>query len=135
MGYAYRPMYWASVNKLFFIEKTKQLWKISFLGGAINIILNLIFIPIYGYEAAAITTLLSLLYIGFSGFFLREFKENNNINFNPIKWLILILISTIIVYFLRDVTLMYKSLISLFIIITYSIYIHSKIEILKKIDI
>ena len=135
MGYAYRPMYWASVNKLFFIEKTKQLWKISFLGGAINIILNLIFIPIYGYEAAAITTLLSLLYIGFSGFFLREFKENNNINFNPIKWLILILISTIIVYFLRDVALMFKSLISLFIIITYSIYIHSKIEILKKIDI
>jgi O-antigen/teichoic acid export membrane protein len=51
MGYAYRPMYWASVNKLFFLEKTKQLWKISFLGGVINVVLNLIFINIYGYKA------------------------------------------------------------------------------------
>jgi O-antigen/teichoic acid export membrane protein len=135
MGYAYRPMYWASVNKLFFLEKTKQLWKISFLGGVINVVLNLIFINIYGYKAAAITTLISLLFIGFSGFYIREFKENNNINFNPMMWLLLILISTIMVYFLRDIALLYKSIISLFIIITYFIYIMSKIKTFKKIEI
>src|SRR5690606_20085589 len=70
MGYNYRPMYWAVVNRLGFFEKTQHLWKISFVAGMLNLVLNFIFIPLFGYIAAAYTTFVSLLVIGFSGFLL-----------------------------------------------------------------
>jgi O-antigen/teichoic acid export membrane protein len=135
MGYSYRPMYWACISKLNYLEKTKQLWKISFIGGALNITLNLIFIPLYGFEAAAITTLLSLLYIGFSGFFLKDFKENNQINYYPIRWLFLILISTIIVYLLKDIIVIYKIAITLCLFVFFMIYFIKNKKELKSIEI
>lgn len=135
MSYTYRPMYWATVNKLFFIEKTNSLWKISFIGGISNIILNCIFIPLYGYAAAAITTLISMLYIGFSGFFLKDFQENNKINFIPVLWFVTILLSTIIVYFLRDISLTYKFIVSLLILIFFFKYTMNRIGILNNIEI
>lgn len=67
MSYSYRPLYWAVVNRIQYDEQTGILWKISFSAGLINIILNLIFIPQYGYAAAAYTTFASLLYMGFIG--------------------------------------------------------------------
>jgi O-antigen/teichoic acid export membrane protein len=135
MGYSYRPMYWACISKLNYLEKTKQLWKISFIGGALNITLNLIFIPLYGFEAAAITTLLSLLYIGFAGFFLKDFKENNQINYYPIRWLFLILISTIIVYLLKDIIVIYKIAITLCLFVFFMIYFIKNKKELKSIEI
>jgi O-antigen/teichoic acid export membrane protein len=135
MGYSYRPMYWASVNKLFYIEKTNQLWKVSFIGGLINIILNIIFIPIYGFEAAAITTLLSLLYIGFAGFFLKDYKNNSCVNFYPIWWLLLILISTIIVFLLKDILIWYKIIITCCLFIFFIGYFIKNKNELKSIEI
>ena len=122
MSYSYRPMYWACISKLSFIEKTNQLWKISFVGGLLNVSLNLIFIPIYGFEAAALTTLISLLYIGFAGFFLKDFKDNNLINYYPLRWLIIIIASTIIVYFLRDIYILNKIIITGIIFILFILY-------------
>jgi len=122
MGYSYRPMYWASLMKLMYLEKTNQLWKVSFIGGAINIVLNLIFIPIYGFEAAALTTLISLLYIGFAGFFLKDFKENNQVNYYPILWLFAILLSTVVVFLLKDIDIIYKLYISIGVMGLFIIY-------------
>jgi len=53
------PLY-AFLSTIAFIEKktTKLLWLV-FVPGILNIILNLIFIPIYGYKAAVYTTLIS----------------------------------------------------------------------------
>lgn len=117
MGYCYRPMYWLIVNRLQFSEKTSQLWKISLLGGLINVVLNVIFIPIYGYKAAAFTTFLSLMYIGFSGFFLKEFKNLDKQNYYPLQWFGLIIFCTISAYILQDLSLLVKTIISLFSII------------------
>jgi O-antigen/teichoic acid export membrane protein len=122
MGYSYRPMYWASVNKLFYLEKTNKLWRVSFVGGLLNIGLNLIFIPLYGFEAAAITTLASLLYIGFAGFFLSDFKNNNTFNYYPLAWLILIICSTVIVYLLKDISILNKSIITGTILFLFILY-------------
>src|SRR5690606_4627568 len=59
MGYAYRPIYWAAMSRVFFNEKTNKLWRVSFIAGVLNVVLNFIFIPLYGIYAAAITTLIS----------------------------------------------------------------------------
>ena len=108
MGFTYRPYYWASVNRLFFHEKTTQLWKISFIAGILNVILNIIFIPLYGIMAAAVTTLISLLYIGFSGYRLKSFKELETQKYYPITFIIIIILSTVTVYLLRDISIAQK---------------------------
>lgn len=112
MGYSYRPMYWATINKLLFIEKTNKLWRISFIGGIANVILNLIFIPYFSIEAAAISTFICLMYIGFSGFFLKDFKTNTKLNYYPILWIISIVILTMIVFLMKDISIVIKFIIS-----------------------
>jgi O-antigen/teichoic acid export membrane protein len=115
MGYNYRPMYWAVISKLAYYEKTSHLWRISFFAGTLNIILNFIFIPIYGYQAAAVTTFVGLLYIGFSGFFLKAYKDLQNQNYYPLAWLAAIVGLTILVYLLKDIAISFKILITIFV--------------------
>ena len=122
MGYSYRPLYWASVNKLLFYEKTNKLWRISFIAGILNVLLNIIFIPLYGIYAAAITTLLSLIYMGVSPFYLKEYREMENQNYFPIFWMIGIVMLTIIVFLLKDVSV-YKSFISLTLLSLFVFYL------------
>jgi O-antigen/teichoic acid export membrane protein len=112
MGYNYRPMYWASVNKLAFYEKTKHLWKISFIAGVINIVLNFIFIPIYGFKVAAITTFIGLMWIGFSGFFLKAYKAMDNENHYHWIWMGAIIAVSSLVYLLRDIPVYYKTIVT-----------------------
>jgi O-antigen/teichoic acid export membrane protein len=102
MSYAYRPMYWATVNKLGFSEQTHHLWKISFIGGLLNVLLNLMLIPYWGVLAAVVSTFIGLMYIGFSGFFLKAFKAVNHVNYHPVKWLTGIILSTVLVFLCRD---------------------------------
>ena len=117
MGYAYRPMYWSVINKLFYEKKTTVLWKISFIAGILNVILNLVFIPRYGVIAAPITTFVSLMYIGFSGYFLKAYKNLNDVNHYPVFWFALILIATISAYLLMDIDLLAKIGITSFLIL------------------
>ncbi|MCJ8166424.1 oligosaccharide flippase family protein [Pontibacter sp. E15-1] len=110
MGYNYRPMYWAVINRLCYFEKTQHLWKISLVAGILNVVLNFIFIPIYGYMAAAYTTFVSLLVIGFSGFLFNTYKETTvaDIKYQPLFWLVLIIAFTGIVLVLKDTATVYK---------------------------
>lgn len=116
MGYAYRPLYWASVNKLMFYEHTNKLWRISFIAGLINVGLNLIFIPIYGIYAAAITTLISLIYLGLSPYFIKEYQAMQNAKIYPVIWMILIVIFTGIAFYLKDINPGIKVICSLLVI-------------------
>jgi O-antigen/teichoic acid export membrane protein len=122
MGYTYRPMYSGAMSKIFYLEKTNKLWLVSFIGGAINIILNFIFIPIYGFEVAAITTFISLMYLGFAGYFLKEYRTSARVKFYPLLWLIVITISTITVYIIKDIDIMYKLMVTLFICLLFILY-------------
>ena len=97
MGMTFRPMYWATVNKLMFYEKTNIIWKISTVSGILNVFLNLIFIPVFGFYTAVITTNLCLLILGFSGFFLKEYKKLQVVNYHEFIWLILIIILTVFI--------------------------------------
>ena len=80
MSYNYRPQYLAVSIRLVYFERTKKLWRISLIAGLINLVLNIFLIPIYGFQIAAATTFVALLYMGYSGFFsinIQEFKGWN----------------------------------------------------------
>ena len=102
MAYAYRPIYWSIMNRLFLAKKTDKIWRISFGAGLLNVILNFSLIPIFGYQVAAVNTFISFLVLGFGGFLLKDFREQNSLNYHPLLWILLIIACTAASYFLRD---------------------------------
>lgn len=113
MAFNYRPMYFGANNRLFYYEKTKVLLKITFIAGLSNVILNFIFIPVFGWQVAAYTTFVCLMYMGYIGYFLKEFKETNETQFYPLFWLTLTILLTAFVYFAVDWSLLIKVILSL----------------------
>ncbi len=116
MGYNYKPMYMGASINLFYYENTKHLWKISFIAGAINVILNFIFIPIYGVFSAAITTFIALMYMGYSGFFMSDYKKNSSLNYYPLLFLLANVLLLAIAYILAETSIIAKASITLCII-------------------
>ena len=128
MGYCYRPMYLGANSRLFYLEKTVLLLRVTFIAAIINIILNFIFIPIFGINAAAIVTFVSLMYMGYAGFYLKIFNETNSVNFYPHLWLLLNIILTVLSIFLVEMTLLIKLIVSLAALVfgIYSLYFLTK---------
>ncbi|WP_268034982.1 lipopolysaccharide biosynthesis protein [Algoriphagus sp. PAP.12] len=112
MSYNYRPMYMGSVNKLFFVEKTNIVWKVTFVAGLMNVILNLVFIPSFGFEMAAYTTFVSLMFMGYIGYFIPSIKKVNLVNYHPLKWLFLTLFLTLAAFYLADLPLGLKLIVT-----------------------
>lgn len=108
MGYNYRPMYLGANNALFFAQKTGYLWRVTLMAGVINVILNFCTIPWLGYQFAAVTTFISLMYMGYAGFFFRVFHAVNSANYYPIRWLAVTVGLTVIVFLLRDIDWLLK---------------------------
>ena len=102
MGYNYRPMYFYVFTKINYYEKTGKLWRISFMAGIINVALNLLLIPFFGYTVAAYTTFACMMYMGYSGFMLKSFREMSRVKFYPVYWLLLTILLTAIAYFLVE---------------------------------
>jgi len=128
MSYSYRPMYLAASVHLMFFEKTNSLWKISFGAGVINALLNLALIPILGFKIAAITTFVSYLYMGLSGFFTKEFKEISKENYYPLFWGGIIILTTIISYGLWSINFIYKILLTVILLAIIVIPLKNKIN-------
>lgn len=114
MGYNFRPMYMAVINLLTYHEKTASLWRISSVAGIGNIILNLILVPLYGFEMAAYTTFASLMYMGYAGFFLRTYKELALVHYHAFWWLLATVVLLVLAYQLREVEVWQKAFITLF---------------------
>ncbi|MHC2991554.1 hypothetical protein OB13_08160 [Pontibacter sp. HJ8] len=98
MGYNFRPMYMAATNLLSFHEHTGKLWRISAIAGIGNLILNFILVPLYGFEMAAYTTFAALLYMGYAGYFLKEYKQAASVKYYPMLWLLATLVLSGLVY-------------------------------------
>lgn len=112
MGYNYRPLYQATSIVLIDAENTPSLLKVSLGSGLLNILLNFIFIPLYGVEAAAYTTFFSLMYMGLSGFYIGTFKKRMTINFYPILWICGIITLTFVAYHMVELALIHKIIVS-----------------------
>jgi len=113
MGYNYRPMYFGANNALFFSEKTNLLWRVTLVAGVINVVLNFIAIPIFGYWAAGVTTYITLMYMGYAGYYFKIFREINSAEYYPLRWLLATLALTAIAFILRDSLIVTKVAISL----------------------
>lgn len=112
MAYSYRPMYLGANNRLFYYEKTKKLPMITFVAGISTVLINLIFIPIWGFEVAAYSTFIGLMYMGYSGYFMRSFKETNTVKFYPVLWLLGTIILTATAYLIVDLGFLLKGIIT-----------------------
>lgn len=134
MSYVYYPMYWASLNKLFYSKQTTQLWKISFIAGVGNIILNLIFIPFFGVLAAAVTTFICLSYMGYAGFFLKGYKKLGDVNYYPMLWLLVTIVCLVVVFIIKDVNLVVKFIISGVVLMFTVLFGFKLTRIIKKLN-
>jgi O-antigen/teichoic acid export membrane protein len=123
--------FYAFISTTAFIEERtpKLLWLVLF-PSIINIILNFIFIPIYGYKAAVFTTLVSYWTQLIIPLFEKYFKEKTILIFGskyfPLKLLgifvIILIISQIIVKFSISI----KIIISISFLIFYFLYIRKQ---------
>jgi O-antigen/teichoic acid export membrane protein len=106
------PMYFATLSLLYYHEQTKVFWKITVVACIVNVGFNLVLIPIWGINAAAFVTLVSYLYMGFSGFFAPEFRTHNKAQFHEIAWLAVLIGTFLIAWFARDASPIVKGLLS-----------------------
>ncbi len=108
ISYAYYPIYFGAISKLRYMEKTKVFWKITSLAAIINIGSNLILIPLMGIGGAALSTLISYLYMAISGYWVKEFREINKMNYYETWWLLAIIGSAALAFVFKDASLLMK---------------------------
>lgn len=112
MAYNYRPMYVAANQRLFYVEKTKALLKVTTTAAVICVTLNFLLIYFFGIMGAVITMFISLMYMGYSGFFIKEFKESKGTNHYPLFWLFLTVSLTFVLYYSVELPWITKVLMS-----------------------
>jgi len=115
MAANYRPMYLGASNYVFYIQKTKNLLYVTVAASLISIFLNLILIPQWGIFAAVFTTYISLMYMGYSGYYLKDFKKTG-VNYYPLIWLLATLVLTFSAYYLVEYSLLVKAAVTFSII-------------------
>lgn len=75
MSVNYRPLYTWFSSFLMFHNMPGRLASIAFSLGVANVLLNIIFVPMYGFEVAAVTTYLCYMLYGFIGFTGKKLRE------------------------------------------------------------
>jgi len=98
MANAQRPMYVAANNRLFYFEKTKALLKVTTVAACLSVLLNVLGIWLFGYYAAAFVLFICNMYVGYSGFFIKEYKEQKTENHYPIFWLTLTVLLSLFLF-------------------------------------
>lgn len=113
MSYNYRPMYFGANSKLMFTEKTNVIWRVTLGAGLINVLLNLLLIPFFGFEVAAVTTFVAYMFMGYAGYYFKIFKEINSAKYYPVFWLLLTIALTVLVFYAVELSIWVKIGISL----------------------
>ncbi len=112
MAQCYRPMYVGSLQKLFYVEKTIHLFKVTLTACIVNLILNILFIPKFGYTFTLYSSYIAFLIQGYLFYFFKIYKEITPVKFYPLFWFVIHIAGTILVYFLKDISLYLKVIIS-----------------------
>lgn len=122
-SYTYHPSNNFLVMKIWFKENTKKLLKISVVSAIISVLLNILLIPYLGYWGAVISTIISMLFMGYGGFLYKDINELFLVNYNWWIWLFLTTVLMLLALFIVDLTILYKIAISIFSIFAITIYI------------
>lgn len=112
-SYTYFPSYAFNGMKIWYKEKTKVLLKISVVAAVISIGLNLVLIPTVGYIGAAISTFLSMLYMGYGGFIFKDIKKLFYVEYNWKMWMGITIFLLWITIYIMDLEILFKFLISI----------------------
>lgn len=112
-SFSTRSLYNGAQSFLFFEERTSKLWRVTFMFGMANIVLNIIFIPLYGINAAAVNTFICIAGSNYGIFLLKDYKETTKMNLYPWPWLIITVLVFSISWFLKDSSLYVKLLATL----------------------
>ena len=120
--------FYSFMSTICFIEKrTDQLLWLVFVPGALNVILCIIFIPIFGYKAALVTTIVSYWSQLLIPFFIKFHKENTRIWFRDLRKVLLLLLLLISLMFvstcLSGMCLIYKILISFLLCLVVCVFL------------
>lgn len=108
MSHNYRPMYFGVVAILFYRERTRNLWKVTFGAGVFCVLLNIILIPIYGFKAPAYVLFFSYLIMGYGTFFLKDYKEVAIVDFKPLFWFLFTISCFVFVLLIMELATLYK---------------------------
>ena len=128
-------------NISFYFEENKFIMMASCIGAILNVILNYIFIPIFGYMAAGYTTLICYILFGVAHYFCYKRVVEKNIkcsNIYDIRFICLVsiflLLGMCFILFIYKFTLLRYTLISLIVIliIVKQEYVINQIKNLKK---
>jgi O-antigen/teichoic acid export membrane protein len=126
MAHMYRPMYFGVTSILFYKEKTKNLWKITFGAGVLCVVCNVIFLPIFGFQIPAYVLFISYLMMGYGTFLLKDYKSVKIVDFKPGFFLFFTLVSFIVVYFFIDLNYWYKIIFTTTVIMTLAYFYRFK---------
>jgi len=118
MAHMYRPMYFGVTSIMFYKEKTKHLWKITFGAGLFCLLCNITLLPYLGFQVPAYVLFVSYLIMGYGTFLLKDYKKVKIVDFKPIIFLLLTFMSVIIVYVIIDLSYVYKVIFSAIILLT-----------------
>ena len=120
------PFYNLISTPAFIEERTPKLLWLVLLPGIINVVLNLIFIPIFGYKAAVITTLasywLQLIIPLFEGYFREKVETIFGSRYYPLLLLGLFSFVLVLTQFVVDWSLLNKIIVSILLISIYVLY-------------
>lgn len=131
MAYVYKPMYTAMATVFYYYEETKEFWKTSFAAGLLNIVLNIIFIPIFGFKAAVVTTFLSFFYIGYGGFYVTKFKKLYSPDFKPRLWMVYTLLLLCVSFIFKDAAFFTKLALNFVALVFTIVQVRPLIKLLK----
>lgn len=112
-SFATRPLYNGAQSFLFFNEKTKNLWKVTFMSGVLNVALNIIFIPKFGIMATAVNTLICIAASHYGIFLLDDYKKSTTIDFKPLQWILITSLFFGISWVMRDSLVVWKAVATL----------------------
>ncbi len=129
-------------NIEFYFEKTKYVTIASCTGAVANIILNFIFIPIFGYYAAGYTTLACYILFAFAHYFFHRIVLKQKLpgvnNIYNIKFLVLVSVGVLAVMIIMIMTytiflIRYAIIITVLIILVIKRkFIIAKLKLIKK---
>lgn len=117
MSMIFKPMYVESTTRVLYSERTNMFGIHSLGAGVLNILLNLLLIPLFGIEAAAFTTFIGFGFLAYSRFFSKEYKENSTISYFPILFIVLSLLVCLLGYYLAYQGFMLRMVILMILII------------------
>ena len=128
MALCYRPMYVYCVAYFFYFEHTSRVLGICLVAGLLSFVFYFGMIPVIGIYAALIGFYLGCIYMGYSGYFFKFYKEHSIFN---VKWYLFLgtqLVLTLAAYFLVDYQWWVKAIVSMLFLLVVGYLFIKKIK-------